>query len=159
MGVWEREFSGGHGCAASERRLSRHIGRFGTGLAHLQRRGRDSFAEHGAVTRGVVLGGQSLLRVCQPAVIQERVDLGAHGPGVGDVLLLALAGGRALSLEGPCETHGLAAVLGDGGLHPSIKAVMEACPLVQQRWIERQSGSALKVATVPATERGEGVVP
>ena len=56
--------------------------------------------------------------IFHPALVQQRMDLGAHCLGVADVLLLAFAGGRAVPFEGPGETHGLAVVFGDDGAVP-----------------------------------------
>ena len=57
--------------------------------------------------------GQSLLRISHPATVQKSADLLVDSDGAADMLVLALARSRALSLEGPHKADGLAIVLGD----------------------------------------------
>ncbi len=95
----------------------------GSGLPQLHRRWSEGLVVEGGVPRDMVLCGQSLLGIRHSARVQEGVDFGADGLGVADVLLLALARGRAFPLQCPRETDLLAVVLGDRGtvsLHHGI---------------------------------------
>jgi hypothetical protein len=65
-------------------------------------------------------GGPSLLGVCNTAQSQEIMDLGRGVARVADMLVLALASGRAFAFESPHETHMLAFVLGDHSVIVSL---------------------------------------
>ena len=66
--------------------------------------------------------GDSLLLVSYAALIQEVAEHLDGPTGASDMVLVTLAGGRALAFEGPCEAHWSVIVLWDLGVMPFEEA-------------------------------------